>query len=512
VGILVAWFAAAAATAVVAQSADPVGAITSALRAGQFDQALQLLQPALQQNPKSAQLWTLQGITFSGKSDKKKALEAFHHALNVSPDYLPALEGAAQIEYDNGGKDAAVLLRRVVALRPQDPTSHAMLAVLDYRRGDCAAAVLHFEASESLILSQPEALEAYGDCLVRLKENEKAIAVLSRALQQSSGNAARYRLASVQLMAQHPKDALATLDPLLQANPPEVEALELAASAYEADGNTPDAVRVLRQAIVSDPHNVNLYVDFANVSMDHQSFQVGVDMINAGLQVEPKAAALYVARGILYVQLAQYDNAESDFEKADALDPRHSVGSAAEGLAAVQKNDPDQALATVQQKLIQKPGDPFLLYLKAEILAQRGPDPGTAEFREAVESARKAIAIRPSLGSARDILAKLDLQAGENQAAIEQSRKALITDPKDQTAIYHLIQALRKSSQTKDVPELLKKLAELRSESAKNEAERNRYKLVEDKSSPLLNQENQDKQKPDTQQPDTPKPDKEKQN
>jgi tetratricopeptide (TPR) repeat protein len=480
-----------AAICVAAQSTDQVSEITSAMRAGQFDHALELLQSALQKNPKNAQLWALEGISFSGKSDKKKALDAFHHALNLSPDYLPALEGAAQIEYDNGGKDAATLLQRVVTLRPHDPTSHAMLAVLDYRRGDCAAAAPHFEASESLIDSQPEALEAYGDCLVRLKENEKAIAILSRATQLPNASPpTRYRLASVQLMAQHPKDALATIGPLLQANPPDVNALELAASAYEADGNTPEAVRLLRQAIVSDPHNINLYVDFANVSMDHQSYQVGVDMINAGLQVEPKAAPLYVARGILYVQLAQYDNAESDFEKADALDPRQSLGSAAEGLAAVQKNDPDQALATVQQKLVKKPGDPFLLYLKAETIAQRGPDPGTPEFRDAVDSAKKAIAIRPSLVAARDILAKLDLQAGENEAAIEQSRKALNTDPKDQTAIYHLIQALRKNGQTKDVPELLKKLAELRSAATKEEADRNRYKLVEDKSSPLLEKQN----------------------
>ena len=469
-----------------AQSAEQIGAITSALRAGQFDRALELLQPALQQNPKSAQLWTLEGITFSNKSDKKKALDAFQHALNVSPEYLPALEGAAQIEYDNGGKDAAALLERVLALRPHEATSHAMLAVLAYRRGDCSSAVSHFEQSGSLLDSQPEALQAYGDCLVRLKENEKAIAVFSRVAERSNGSsAALYRLASVQMMAQHPKDALATLQPLLQQNTTDTNVLELAVAAYEADGNTPEAVRILRQAIVADPHNVNLYVDFANVSLDHQSYQVGVDMIDAGLTAEPKAAPLYVARGILYVQLAQYDNAEADFEKADTLDPRQSIGSAAEGLAAVQKNDPDQALTTVKEKLSKKPADPFLLYLKAEIITQKGPDPGTAEFREAVESAKKAVALRPSLAAARDILAKLYLQSGENGSAIEQSRKALNTDPKDQTALYHLIQALRKSGRTEDIPSLLKKLAELRSQATKEEAEHNRYKLVEDKT-PLL--------------------------
>lgn len=484
VGLLLALLLVVAAA--LAQSTEQIGAITSALRGGQFDRALELLQPALQQNPRSAQLWALEGITFSSKSDKKKALDAFQHALNVSPQYLPALEGAAQIEYENGGKDAATLLQRVVTLRPNDPTSHAMLAVLAYRRGDCNAAIPHFEKSDSLLDAQPEALGAYGDCLVRLKENEKAITVFTRVAGRSNGSPiALYRLASVQVMAQHPKDALTTLQPLLRENTTDANVLELAAVANEADGNTPEAVRILRQAIVSDPHNVNLYVDFANVSLDHQSYQVGVDMISAGLRAEPKAAPLYVARGILYVQLAQYDNAEADFEKSDALDPQQSIGSAAEGLAAVQKNDPDQALATVNEKLLKKPGDPFLLYLKAEIITQKGPDPGTPEFREAVESAKKAVALRPSLAAAQDILAKLYLQSGQNGLAIQQSRRALNTDPKDQTALYHLIQALRKSGRTEDIPGLLKKLAELRAQATKEEAEHNRYKLIEDKT-PLL--------------------------
>ena len=464
-------------------SSERIQEITSSLRALQFDRALQLLQPELERSPGNAQLWALKGIACSGKGDKKAALGAFHHALNISPEYLPALEGAAQIEYDTGGKDAEALLRRVLRLQPNDSTSHAMLAVLAYRRRDCASAVLEFERSGALVDAQPAALEAYGDCLVRRKEMEKAITVFGRAVERGPDDPrARYRLASVQMMAQHPKDALATLEPLLRSNSADAIAMDLAASAYEADGNTPEAVRILRQAIVSDPHNVNLYVDFANLSIDHQSYAVGVDMINAGLTAEPKSASLYVARGILLVQLAQFDRAEADFEKADALDPASSIGSAAEGLAAVEQNDPNQALKRVRAKLASNPSDAFLLYLKAEIITQKGPDPGSAEFLEAVDSARKSVSLRPSLAQARDILAKLYLQAGQNDLALEQSRQALKTEPKDQTALYHQIQALRKMGRTRELPDLLKRLAELRTEAAKDEAEHNRYKLVEEKS------------------------------
>ena len=459
---------------------ERIALIASALQAGKFDRAIELLQPELVQSPRDAKLWTLQGIALSGKGDKKGALGAFRHGLLITPDYLAALEGAAQIEYENKDKDAVALLKRILALRPGDPVGNAMLAEIAYRQDNCEEAVLHFEQGSSLLDSQPDALQHYGDCLLRLKNTDKAIAVFERGVAQpAGGTGARYRLASAQLIAQRPKDAIATLRPLLESNTTDEEVLELAAAAFEADGNTPDAVRILRQAIVADRHNVDLYIDFANLCLDHQSYQVGVDMMDSGLDAEPKAAPLFAARGILYVQLAQYDKAEADFDKADALDPNQSFASAAEGLAALQQNDPDRSLATVREKLARKPNDVFLLDSLAELLAQRGPEPGSADFREAVRSAEKAVSLSPSLGTARDLLAKLYLEAGQNAAAIEQSRKALNIDPRDQTALYHLIQSLRKSGQQEAVPELLKRLATLRTEGALQESQHNRYKLLE---------------------------------
>ena len=82
---------------------------------------------------------------------------------------------------------------------------------------------------------------------------------------------------------------------MLERNP-DVPTLELASSAYEDAGDTDRAVGALRQAILLDPMNVHPYLDFAAISAAHQSFQVGINIVNDGIALNPKAAQLYFAR------------------------------------------------------------------------------------------------------------------------------------------------------------------------------------------------------------------------
>src|SRR6266487_3820906 len=455
--------------------------ISSALRAGEFDKAVDLSRSALQRSPNNVQLWVLQGIAYVRKGDSKEALTSFQHALKISPNNIAALAGAAEIEYQAGNRSAVPLLNQLVQLRPGDRTANAMLAVLEYRQGNCAAAVPHFEKAGQLLDTQLDALHAFATCLVKLKRFDEAATAFQRAVAlRPDDPRERHLLASIQLMAHKPKDALSTLRLLLEAKEVDASTLQLASTAYENAGDTPQAVSTLRQALLLDPRNVSLYLDFANISFAHESFQVGIDVITEGMVMQPNAGELYVARGVLYVQLAQYDKAEADFEKAYELDPHQSLSTAAQGLAAVQANDLDHALASIQSKLERKPNDPLLLYLQADVLSQKSADVGAPEFQLAMRSAKRAVRLQPTLGAARGVLAKLYMQAGQYPEAVEQCREALKSDPQDQTALYRLIQALRKTGQKREIPDLLKMLAQLREQATKEERERYRYKLIEE--------------------------------
>ena len=459
---------------------EPVRAITDALRNHEFERALQLLKPALETSPSSTQLWMLQGLALTGEGDTKGALASYQHATALSPDYLPALEGAAQIEYEAGSAEAIPLLKHILTLRPNEATSHAMLAVLADKSGDCATAIAHYAASEPLLDSQPDAMEGYGVCLMKLDQAEKAAQVFARLVARRP-EAPQFRrgLAAAELTAGKAQDALATLKPLLDGAP-EVSTMRLAASAYEANQDTPSAVSILRDAIVKDPRQIPLYVDFAEIALDHQSFQAGVEMLNTGLSLRPDAAPLYLARGVLYVQLADYAKAEADFEKAEQLDPRQGMNAAAQGMLAEEQNqnDPDRALAKVRAELAAQPGDAFLWYLQSAILSQKSAEPGTPDFQQGLDSAKRAVSLQPSMTAAHNVLAKYYLDSGENTLAAKECRLVLEKSPSDQSALYHLVIALRKTGEQQEIPGLLKRLAKARQDATRQEGERNRYKLV----------------------------------
>jgi tetratricopeptide (TPR) repeat protein len=454
--------------------------VVAALKNDDYEKALQLLRPALQQSPSDPQLWTMQGVAHLGEHHRDEALASFRKALAISPDYLPALHQEAQLEYEAGSMEAIPVLQHILRLQPGDATAHAMIAVVEYKNGHCAAAIPHFAKSGDLLDSQIDGLHAYATCLVRAKQFEEAANVFQRALALRPDDPQERRvLASVQLMANEPQPALTTLQPLLDSASPDASTLELAASAYEDAHDTDHAVSALRQAILLAPKDVSLYVEFAQISLQHSSYQVGIDVLNDGIAQRPDASQLYFARGVLYVNLARYDKAEADFEKAYQLDPNQSLTIAAQGLMAVQQNDLDRALSEVRQKLAAKPTDPVLLYLQADVLSQKGIEPGTSDFETALHSAQRAVTLRPSLAPAHAVLAKLYLDAGKNQQAAAECRKALQLDPKDQSSLYRLIQALRKSGDSKELPGLLKQLAQLRREATQEERQRDRYKLVE---------------------------------
>ena len=458
-----------------------LSAISGALRDKQFAIAVELTHQRLAKDEQDPRLWTLQGLAHAGLSQLSEALKDFRHAVTLAPNYLPALKAEAQLEYAAHDEQSLTTLHRILALEPSDVVSHAMLGSLAYQRQDCEAAVTNYAASEKLIEAQVPALTEYGQCLFQQGQKSQAIRAFEKAVALDSHSwQARYNLAVADLLSHHAGEALQAMQPALDSrDQPPSQILDLAASAYEQMGDTPQAVSTLRQAIINDPANSALYLHFADLSLAHNSFQTGISMLNAGFQKLPNSAPLHLARGVLYVQLGQYERADHDFAQAAQLDSTQAFSSVAQGLTQLQRSNVDGALAITRKQLQQNPKDGYLHYLKAEALRQKGAEPGTPAFDEALAAAEAAVRLKPKFPLAEDLLGTFYLRQNRLETARQQFEKVLQVEPDNESALYHLIVASRKSGRAAELPGLMKRLAEAKVLQKNQEERRNRYTFVE---------------------------------
>jgi tetratricopeptide (TPR) repeat protein len=456
-----------------------------ALREGKNDEAILTCNELLRADPRSSKVWTLKALALQQSGQAKEALTAYEHALTFSPEYLPALEGAAQLNYAAQSAKAIPLLRKIISIQPADATAHAMLGVLEFKNFDYTTAESDFAAAELTLGSQPAALMDYAISLVHLKRIPEAIARFEQLLVlRPSDVAARYDLALIQWRADKPADALTTLQPLLDDDASDTHILRLAAAIRESNNETPQAVELLRTAMMKNPLEVENYVDFATLSFTHGSYSVGIDIVNLGLTKLPNSAALYMARGVLFGQNGDFEKAMSDFEYAHKLDPNYAMVRAAEGIAQSQLHNHDAALANFRRQVREHPKDAYGHYLLAEALSWSPPDakPGNNEtgIENAIAAAKKAIELEPQLVNAHDLLASLYLQIDKPELAEKACRAALAINPKDQQAIYSLILALRKTGIKQQLNTLVKQLTELRKSEGEENARKVRYgQLVE---------------------------------
>jgi tetratricopeptide (TPR) repeat protein len=324
-------------------------------------------------------------------------------------------------------------------------------------------------------------LAAYGKCLVESGDPQAAVPVFEKLTELLPLQAElKYDLAVAMVESKQNEAAIKILEPLLASNPSDPEIMSLASEAYESAGDTPKAVALMRQAIVTSPTTASYYTSFASLCLSHESYQVGIDMINVGLERIKNDPSLYISRGMLYAQLAQYDQAESDFKMAEKFDASQSISSYAIDLAELQKNNAPKAMEQIRAQLKQHPESALLHYLLAKLLSDQGAESDAKSTGEAVQLAKQAITLKPDLIEARDLLASLYARSSQYDLAIEECRLALKTNPSDQTAIYHLIVALRHSSNAEartEIPTLVKRLSELQSSSRQAETDRKRFKL-----------------------------------
>jgi predicted Zn-dependent protease len=254
------------------------------------------------------------------------------------------------------------------------------------------------------------------------------------------------------------KKAISMLDALRQHGHDDANVEDLLAQAYVGNGQAPEAITALERAAKISPQNEKLYTFVADACMDHQDLELGLKVVEMGLDSLPQSARLHYERATLLAELDQLDRAKIDFGLARTLGQGTEIGYLAASQQSLIEGNITEAVRIAREGVKQGIQNPALLEILGKALLRAGVVPDQPEFTEALNALEKLVAERPNDASAQIALGQLYLLGGRADDAIVHLVAARRMRP-DQPSIYaSLAKAYQRQGNSQQAQEALQKL------------------------------------------------------
>jgi tetratricopeptide (TPR) repeat protein len=443
-------------------------------------QVLGHIEAGIKHQPHNPRLLAAKGAALEALHRDQEALQSFKRSLAVSPKFLAALEGAAEVSYRIHSSETMGYLSRILEQDPQNATAHAMAGELAFESGHCGDADRHFSAAEKESSESVTALLHWGECLLKNGNAAKA----SERFQSASAMVPHdkrilYELALAFFMDQRYDQALEAL----KAIPEDARTINVAGNIYAAQGKLSEAIASFRRATELAPKEEQNYVDLASLCLEHQSFDVARDVVNVGIANIPDSAALFTLRGAIAAQTSDVEQSAIDFEQARRLQPNADYGDVGLSLLLRQQNQIDQAITLIRKRIARNPADARINFLLADLLLQDASAEHSHQA-EAERLLRKTIKLDPKLAKAHAALGKLLLQQNQPQAAAAELKRALELDPQDRVALNQYILVMKRLNRLDEANAAAQHLRDVLAQDRLAEVRRNRVRLIQPSDSP----------------------------
>ncbi|MDV7145551.1 tetratricopeptide repeat protein [Tropicimonas sp. TH_r6] len=364
---------------------EEAGEALSFIQSGKPDQALAVLETALEAEPDDAALHELQGLALGQLGQLDESLEAFNLSLILAPDRTTALihRGILRLSMGDGVTGQADL-EAAIALGSQDRRAHQRLGLIALAQGDASAAMTHLEAG---LKGTPETYLG----------NKPELAILYQ-------------------QADRHHDAIALLVPWrAKEETPDIVLEILATSMLATD--TPDTAREIYTELSARGTSLDGLVGLAQFQVAEGAFDAAAQTLERAQEKFPDVPAVYFERGNLAGLQAHYAEAREIFESGLALDPENLPLTRAQSRTEYRLEHFDDALALAERAVTLSSSS------ASDILWQAVIQEKTGKLPEARASYEQIVALDPDNWVALNNLASL-LTDSEAERAVELAQKA----------------------------------------------------------------------------------------
>src|SRR5712692_9654856 len=102
-------------------AATPVdlSSIAQALDGGRYKEGLEMIESALRITPANPRLWLFRGKALDELGRASESARSYQRALSLRPDFTPALQGIAELQYKTANPEARITLQKLLSAVPQ---------------------------------------------------------------------------------------------------------------------------------------------------------------------------------------------------------------------------------------------------------------------------------------------------------------------------------------------------------------------------------------------------------
>ena len=419
------------------------------VREGKVDEALKLFQQAVATDPTFAAAYSAIGAIHASRREFPEADAALAKSAQYAGPRSPRGVQYALFKIATGDKDGGKkILEEIQAKAP-----NYLPATL--RLVDLAASENRLDDAESMLAavlkrdpSSPEALLMNSRIASAKKNPDKAMEQIQRLLQlYPKLPEAHFEAARIHLSRNELTQANASLNQAIANNPDYRDAILLLANLDTRQNKAGDSILALRkllgtevpkkgmQAQALEPHV--LLAEALRVQKDFAGSLAVYDQLEAAAPGSPPVALM---RGMLLRQLNRPAEARAALDEAQKRAPK-STGPL-EQLMELDLADkqPDQALARVNRALAENPDSAEMKLVAARLHLSRN------ERAPAEALLRKALEIQPNLTQAYTFLARIYMDSGESDRALENLTAVVQRNPRDNGA-WFIIGTLQEKKQ-----------------------------------------------------------------
>jgi tetratricopeptide (TPR) repeat protein len=416
--------------------------------------AIEEFKAAINADPRSPQLYDGLAELYFRTGRARDAEATARELLKTSPDdveahkllgriYLRQLgeqqNAVSSVSTSGNALDLAITeFEKIVALQPKSVEDHMVLGSLYTVKHQQAKAEEQYKIAQSIEPESEEVVLNLARVYVESGDIDRAAKLIEAVPESDRTARMEFTLGATYDQLKRPKDAIAAYKRAADLEPGDVPTLNALGQALMNDSQFEAALKQYKDISAADPEDVSALVHISEIQRRQGKYEDALATIRKARKKDPDNLEAGYNEGLLLDVLGHYDEAAATYEKmveqtshangAYTTEEKNNRGIFLERLGSVyhEQNKVDQSIATYQ-KLIDMGGDMATRGYQGQVDTYRD----AKMFDKAVETSKKAVESNPKDRDLKLMLASELMDQGRTSEALDLTKSMLDNSDQD---------------------------------------------------------------------------------